>query len=69
MKCKECNTELGESTGSFPNDPCPITCETCGYLKCPDCGGDLNREEENEELRRYCHPGCECGWGCCGGCV
>jgi len=37
---------------------------------CPECGGDLDCEDVDEDELQYCGPGCsDCGWRHCGDCI
>jgi hypothetical protein len=39
--------------------------------KCPECGGNLTRDEDqDEDTLAYCGPACEnCSWEHCGDCI
>lgn len=68
--CKECNTELPKSTGTYPCGPCPVSCPNCGKLCCPECGGNMGRILNCDEMDRYTSGGChDCSYTCCGGCI
>lgn len=50
---------------------CPKWDEDKNCSVCPECGGELDDEEDcGEDELAYCGPACgSCGWHHCGGCI
>lgn len=71
LKCWKCEERFEyTSTGGYPCGPCPKSCPKCEVSCCPECGGELSKPSDSEEIRDYCGDGCvDCGYEHCGGCI